>query len=269
MLRLSSLYRYPLKSCKPETMQRASFDRLGLEGDRRWMLVDESNGRFLTQRALPHMSRLSVLWNASGGVTLSAPGFEPLDVAIPLDVDSNLRGVTVWRDSLQVPDAGDVASRWVSRFIGKPTRMVYMPVERARRMPGGHGHDEGHVNFADGFPLLLIGQGSLDDLSGRLGRPLEMLRFRPNLVIEGAEAFAEDGWKRIRIGNIEFQLLKPCARCILTTVDPATGERSPDREPFATLKTYREVEGNVLFGQNVINLGLGELETGMTVEVLE
>ncbi|KPB82784.1 MOSC domain protein [Pseudomonas syringae pv. maculicola] len=269
MLRLSSLYRFPLKSCKAETLQRASFDQLGLAGDRRWMLVDESNGRFFTQRALSHMSQLTVLWNASGGVTLSAPGFEPLDVAVPLDIESNLRGVTVWRDSLQVPDAGDVAAEWVSRFIGKPTRMVYLPAERARWLPGGYQTINDRVSFADGFPLLLIGQGSLDDLSFRLGRPLEMLRFRPNLVVEGAEAFAEDGWKRIRIGDIEFQLLKPCARCILTTVDPATGERSADREPFATLKTYREVEGNVLFGQNVVNEGFGELEMGMQVEVLE
>ncbi len=96
-----------------------------------------------------------------------------------------------------------------------------------------------------------------------------MLRFRPNLVIEGAEAFAEDNWKRIRIGDMQFELLKPCARCILTTIDPATGERSPDREPFATLKTYREVEGDVMFGQNMVNVGPGELEVGMEVEVLE
>ncbi|MBA1228368.1 MOSC domain-containing protein [Pseudomonas viridiflava] len=269
MLRLRALYRYPLKSCKAEILQRASFDGLGLAGDRRWMLVDESTGRFLTQRALPQMSQLSVLWNASGGVTLSAPGMAPLDVEVPVDAQDSLRGVTVWRDSLQVPDAGDAAAEWVSRFIGKPTRMVYMPVERARWLPGGYGSVDHRVNFADGFPLLLIGQGSLDDLSARLGKSVEMLRFRPNLVIEGAGAFAEDTWKRIRIGDLQFELLKPCARCILTTIDPATGERSPDREPFATLKTYREVEGDVMFGQNMVNVGPGELEVGMDVEVLE
>ncbi|RML91021.1 MOSC domain protein, partial [Pseudomonas syringae pv. maculicola] len=113
-----------------------------------------------------------MLWNADGGVTLSAPGFEPLDVAEPLDTDANLRGVTIWSDSLRVPDAGDAAAEWVSRFIGKPTRMVYLPVERARCMPSGYGSIDDRVNFADGFPLLLIGQGSLDDLSARLGRPI-------------------------------------------------------------------------------------------------
>ncbi|MNN63686.1 MOSC domain protein [compost metagenome] len=125
------------------------------------------------------------------------------------------------------------------------------------------------VHFADGFPLLLIGQGSLDDLSARVGRPLEMLRFRPNLVVSGAEPYAEDSWKRIRIGALEFRVAKPCSRCILTTIDPHTGERSADREPLATLKAYREKDGEMLFGQNLIAEGMGELRVGMPVEILE
>ncbi|RAU44329.1 MULTISPECIES: MOSC domain-containing protein [unclassified Pseudomonas] len=269
MLHLSALYRYPLKSCKAEPLQQARFDELGLSGDRRWMLVDESNGRFFTQRALPHMSQLSVSWSEQGGVTLSAPGHASLHVPLPDDVEGNLRGVTVWRDTLRVPDAGDEAARWVSDFIGKPTRMVHMPKERARWLPSGYGTVDDKVSFADGFPLLLIGQASLDDLSAKIGRPQEMLRFRPNLVIEGAEAFAEDGWKRIRIGNLEFRVLKGCSRCILTTIDPATGVRSEDREPLSTLKTYREREGEVWFGQNLVSDGAGEVAVGMQVEVLE
>ncbi|WP_296181746.1 MOSC domain-containing protein [Pseudomonas sp. UBA1879] len=269
MLHLSALYRYPLKSCQAEPLQQAGFDELGLIGDRRWMLVDEANGRFFTQRALPHMSQLSVLWNAEGGVTLSAPGVAPLKVPLPENVEANLRGVTVWRDTLRVPDAGDEAARWVSDFIGKPTRMVHVPKERARWLPSGYGTVNDRVAFADGFPLLLIGQGSLDDLSNRIGREQEMLRFRPNLVVEGAEAFAEDGWKRIRIGDMTFQLLTACSRCILTTIDPATGERNEDREPLSTLKTYREKEGLVLFGQNMVSEGPGVVEVGMEVEILE
>lgn len=177
--------------------------------------------------------------------------------------------MTVWRDTLRVPDAGDEAARWVSDFIGKPTRMVHVPEQRARWLPSGYGTVEDKVGFADGFPLLLIGQASLDDLSAKIGRPQEMLRFRPNLVVEGAEAFAEDGWKRIRIGDVEFRLLKGCSRCILTTIDPATGERNEDREPLSTLKTYREKEGEVWFGQNMVNDGPGVVEVGMEVEVLE
>jgi hypothetical protein len=125
------------------------------------------------------------------------------------------------------------------------------------------------VAFADGFPLLLIGQASLDDLSARVGRPLEMLRFRPNLVIEGAEPYAEDGWKRIRIGTLEFRVAKGCSRCIMTTLDPQSGVRSADREPLATLQRYRQHDGEVYFGQNLIADGVGLLALNMPVEILE
>ncbi|AZE74178.1 Flavodoxin reductase (ferredoxin-NADPH reductase) family 1 [Pseudomonas synxantha] len=267
MLRLSALYRYPLKSGKGEPLQQIGLDKLGLQGDRRWMLVDEASGRFLTQRAVAKMSQLSALWNSMGGLGLSSPGHTPLEVALPGDED--LRGVTIWRDTLRVPDAGDAAAAWVSAFIGKPTRLVHMPLERARSTDSGYGQDHDQVGFADGYPLLLIGQASLDDLCAHIGRPMEMLRFRPNLVIEGAEAFAEDGWKRLRIGDVEFRVVKPCSRCILTTIDPQTGERSPDREPFATLETYRKTEKGAMFGQNLVNDGIGRLEVGMPVTVLE
>ncbi|MDU9413068.1 MOSC domain-containing protein [Pseudomonas sp. zfem005] len=267
MLRLSALYRFPMKSAIGERLQRAELDGIGLAGDRRWMLVDASNGRFLTQRALPQMSQLSALWNATGGLTLSTAGRPSLDVALP-DPNSDLRGTFIWKDSMLVPDAGDEAAAWLSEFIGKPCRLVHVPNERARDIPGSLLPEE-KVGFADGFPLLLIGQASMDDLSSRVGRPLEMLRFRPNLVVEGSAPFAEDEWKRIRIGGVEFSVAKGCTRCILTTIDPATGERSPDREPLTTLKTYREREGELYFGQNLINRSTGTLEEGMEVEVLE
>ncbi|VVO20622.1 MOSC domain-containing protein [Pseudomonas fluorescens] len=268
MLRLSALYRYPLKSGKGEPLQQVRLDKLGLDGDRRWMLVDEASGRFLTQRAVPQMSQLSALWNAAGGLSLSACGLSPIEVPLPT-ADAQLRGVTIWRDTLRVPDAGDEAGAWVSEFIGKSTRLVQVPVERARTTQAGYGRDDDQVAFADGFPLLLIGQGSLDDLSERVGRGLEMLRFRPNLVIEGSEAYAEDGWKRIRIGDIEFRVVKPCSRCILTTIDPQTGERNADREPLATLQKYRSQEDGAMFGQNLVNDGNGWLEVGMPVTILE
>jgi len=268
MLRLSALYRYPLKSGKPEILQSIGLDKLGLAGDRRWMLVDEASGRFLTQRAEAKMSQLSALWNAQGGLTLSAPGLAALDVPLP-EADSDLRGVTIWRDTLRVPDAGDEAARWVSDFIGKPTRLVQVPLDRARMTQAGYGREDDQVAFADGFPLLLIGEASLEDLVQKVGRPLEMLRFRPNLVIEGSAAFAEDGWKRIRIGDVEFRMVKPCSRCILTTIDPQTGERSADREPLATLQKYRAQADGAMFGQNLVNDSNGQLEVGMPVEILE
>ena len=268
MLHLSALYRFPLKSGKGESLPQARLDKLGLEGDRRWMLVDEASGRFLTQRADPKMSQLSALWNATGGLTLSAQGFEALDVAVP-DPDTDLRGVTIWRDTLRVPDAGDAAADWLSRFVEKPVRLVHVPLPRARTTEAGYGRDDDQVAFADGYPLLLIGQASLDDISHKVGRPLDMLRFRPNLVIEGGEAFAEDGWKRIRIGDVEFRVVKSCSRCILTTVDPHTGIRDEQREPLATLMTSRKQENGTMFGQNLVNDGNGVLEVGMPVTILE
>ena len=268
MLHLSALYRYPLKSGKGETLQQVSLDKLGLDGVRRWMLVDEASGRFLTQRAVATMSQLSALWNANGGLTLSAPGHSALEIALP-DNNAELRGVTIFRDSLRVPDAGDEAGAWVSEFIGKPTRLVQIPLDRARTTQAGYGKDDDQVAFADGFPLLLIGQASLEDLSQRVGRPLEMLRFRPNLVIQGSDAYAEDSWKRIRIGEVEFRVVKSCSRCILTTIDPQTGQRSEDREPLATLQKYRAQADGAMFGQNLVNDGNGRLEVGMPVTVLE
>lgn len=268
MLRLSALYRFPLKSGRGEPLSQARLDKLGLVGDRRWMLVDEASGRFLTQRADPKMSQLSALWNATGGLTLHAQGFDALDVPLP-DSESDLRGVTIWRDTLRVPDAGDAAADWLSRFVEKPVRLVHVPVERARTTESGYGRDDDKVAFADGYPLLLIGQASLDDISSRVGRPLEMLRFRPNLVIEGSEAFAEDGWKRIRIGDVEFRVVKSCSRCILTTIDPQTGVRDEQREPLATLMTYRKQAEGTMFGQNLVNDGNGMLEVGMPVTIIE
>ena len=268
MLRLSALYRYPLKSAKAEALQQIGLDKLGLDGDRRWMLVDEASGRFLTQRTVGQMSQLSALWNADGGLTLSAPGHSAINIGLP-SADAELRGITIFKDTLRVPDAGDEAGAWVSEFIGKPTRLVQIPLNRARTTQSGYGRDDDQVAFADGFPLLLIGQASLQDLSSKVGRPLEMLRFRPNLVIEGSDAFAEDGWKRIRIGDVEFRVVKPCSRCILTTIDPQTGERSTDREPLATLQKYRAQADGAMFGQNLVNDGNGRLEVGMPVTILE
>lgn len=268
MASLSAMYRYPLKSGMAEPLNRVRVDELGLQGDRRWMLVDSASGRFLTQRALPRMTQLLARASATGGLTLTAPHLPPLDVPLP-GADAELRGVTIWNDSLRVPDAGDDAARWLGEFVGKPTRLVQVPAERARHTAAGFGLDTDRVAFADGFPILLIGQASLDDLSSRVGQPLEMLRFRPNLVVEGFDAYAEDQWTQVRIGDAIFRVVKACSRCILTTLDPVTGERHADREPLATLKTYREKDGDVFFGQNLVLDGAGHLEVGMPVTVVK
>jgi len=267
-LHLSGLYRYPLKSAAGESLQETALDALGVLGDRRWMVVDAESGRFLTQRLLAQMTQLRARWQGAEQLLLSAPGMPDLRVAVP-GPQAALRGVTIWRDSLQVPDAGEAAALWLSQWLGRACRLVQVPKARARQVDTGYAEPGEKVAFADGFPLLLIGQASLDDLSARVGRPLQMLRFRPNLVVAGSAPYAEDGWRRIRIGELEFRVVKGCSRCIMTTLDPQTGERSADREPLSTLKSYREREGEVYFGQNLIACGEGRLSLGMPVEVLE
>ncbi len=267
-MQLSALYRFPLKSAIGEALSASPVDSLGLQGDRRWLAVDAHSGRFLSQRLLPRMTQLLARYAADDSLTLSAHGFGRIRVALPA-ADAELRDVTLWSDALRVPDAGDDAAAWLSQFLGRACRLVYLPVERARQVDSGYAAAGDQVGFADGFPLLLIGQASLEDLSARVGRPLEMLRFRPNLVVDGSAAYAEDGWKRIRIGGLDFRVAKGCSRCIVTTLDPRSGERDADREPLATLKTYRERDGELYFGQNLICAGSGVLEVGMPVEILE
>lgn len=268
MLRLSALYRFPVKSLGGESLSRAEIDALGLAGDRRWMVVDAASGRFLTQRQFGRMAQIGARWRDAGTLELSAPGRTPLAVVVP-PADEALRGVTVWDDSLQAPDAGDVAAAWLSACLERDCRLVHVPASRARQVDTAYARPGDKVGFADGFPLLLIGQGSLDDLSARVGRPLEMLRFRPNLVVEGAAPYAEDGWGRLRIGEVEFERVKPCSRCAIPTHDPHSGERSSDGEPLRTLATYRRDADGVYFGQNLIQRGTGVLEVGMPVILLD
>ncbi|MGK9067465.1 MOSC domain-containing protein [Stutzerimonas chloritidismutans] len=267
-MQLTSLYRYPLKSGSAESLEVARCDALGLAGDRRWMAVDAKSGKFLTQRALPHMATLDARWVGTDGLQLCAPEMETLHVPVP-SPDSNLRGVTIWRESLQAPDAGDAAADWLTRLLGQAARLVYLPVSRGIQVDTAYAEPGNLTAFSDGFPFLLIGQASLDDLCARIGRPLDMRRFRPNLVVDGAEPYAEDGWRRIRIGEMTFRVVKPCARCAIPTIDPDTAIRSPDREPLATLMTYRKGEGGVFFGQNLIAEGPGELSPGMPVQILD
>lgn len=267
-MQLSSLYRYPLKSAQGRALERADISRLGVVGDRRWMLVDASSGRFLSQRELPGITWITAEWNNQDGLTLTAKGQPPQDVAVP-DADSDLRSVTVWGDDMQVPDAGDEAAAWCSALLQRDCRLVHVPETRARQVDQRYAREDDRVAFADGFPLLLIGQSSLDDLSERVGRPMSMRQFRPNLVVAGALPYAEDEWKTIRIGDVILDVVKPCSRCVMITLDPDTGERHADREPWPTLMRYRKGEKGIYFGQNLIPRTAGEVTVGMAVEVLD
>ncbi len=262
-IRLSGLYRYPVKSLRGESLDTMTIGPRGPEYDRHWMLVNEA-GRFLTQREFPRMALVRPEIRETG-LRLQAPGMFELDV--PADSEQEM-SVQLWRDSCTARVMNPAADQWLSDFLGVSCRLVYLPEEQVRQVDQQYAAAEDQVGFADGFPFLLISQASLDDLNQRMGRTLPMERFRPNLVVEGCEAYAEDTWKRIRIGDIEFRVVKPCSRCVIPTVNPQTGEREGN-EPLKTLMSYRKEGNNVYFGQNLIHDAQGELQTGAAVEILE
>jgi uncharacterized protein YcbX len=262
---LSAIHVYPIKSCAALSPTVAELEARGLAHDRRWMIVDAA-GRFVTGRQVPR----TVLIRATprvGRLALDADGAQPLDIPVPPH-GAPRRDVVVWKDTVDAIDAGDLAAHWLSAVLAREVRLVYMDASAARPVNPTRAQPGDEVSFADGYPLLLISQASLDALNARLAQPLPMLRFRPNLVVSGAQPHAEEAWKRIRIGAIEFEGVKPCVRCVFTTVDPARGEFDPSGEPLRTLKTYRRSPDGIVFGTNLIARGLGTLRVGDAVTVL-
>jgi uncharacterized protein YcbX len=254
---------YPIKSCRGTSLDVAMIGARGIVADRQWMVVDAENN-FLTQRELPRMAQVSPQLGAS--LEVSAPGMPPLRV--PLDSAGDRTGVTVWSDQVEAVDEGSEAAGWLSRFLETPCRLVRIPSDIVRRADAEFSGPQDQVGFADGYSFLLTSHASLDDLNRRLPSALPMNRFRPNIVIDGVEPFEEDGWKRIRIDGIEFSVVKPCARCAITTVDQQTAEKS--KEPLRTLATFRNVPGRgVMFGQNLVHHGTGAIRIGAPVEILE
>jgi hypothetical protein len=231
-------------------------------------MVTEPDGTFLSQRELPRMATIKVAIGADE-LIVSAPGLPALRV--PFAPQGATIAATVWNSTVPARLVGDAADAWFSRALGTPCRLVFMPEATHRALNPAYARHEDRTGFADGYPLLLIGQASLDELNRRIGgppAPLPMIRFRPNLVVTGAAPFAEDGWKRLRIGGQTFRVVKPCERCAIPTVDPATGEFA-GKEPLRTLATFRRgADGAVLFGQNVIHDGPGRIRVGDAVEVL-
>ncbi|KAB2970162.1 MOSC domain-containing protein [Zoogloea sp.] len=259
---LDALYHYPVKSMAGLRLDKAVLTPQGLPFDRCWMVAD-ARGRFVTGREYPEL--VLVRANpAADGLTLSAagrPGLFVPNTAFNRPVDA-----TVWGDAFQAWEGAAEADAWISGFIGAPLKLLWTGIDTTRRVCT---ESQVPLSFADGFPLLLIGQASLDDLCARIGRPLAMTRFRPNLVVSGAPPYAEDSWTRIRIGDAVLRIVKPCERCVFTTVDPDTGTRGLDQEPLRTLATYRRTPDGVIFGQNLVADTASVLVPGMPVEILE
>ena len=263
-LQLSAIAIHPVKSCAPLALDEALVEPRGLAHDRRWMVVDP-DGRFLTGRQLPALVRIAAR-PAGDGLVLSAPGLPDLAVDAPPPGAPRMK-VVVWRDTVDAACAAPAADAWLSRALGRAVGLVHMDDAARRPVSPDHAAPGDEVSFADGYPLLLIGQSSLDALNARLATPVPMARFRPNLVVTGAPPHAEDGWQRIRIGDIAFDLPKPCTRCVFTTVDPASGTFDASGEPLQTLKAYRRTPSGVTFGMNLIARGTGTLRVGDTLVV--
>ncbi|OJH33690.1 MOSC domain-containing protein [Cystobacter ferrugineus] len=263
---LSSLSIYPLKSCAELPLTHATVEPLGLQHDRRWMAV-RSDGTCMTGRELPGFVHLRAV-PVPEGLHLSAPGMPELVVPVP-PADAPRLDVNVWNDICSAARAGDDADRWLSTYLREPARLVYVDARMQRPVDPKHAAPEDRVGFADAYPLLLISEASLADLNTRLPQPVEMNRFRPNLVVSGCEPFAEDRWKRLRIGEVELTLVKPCARCAFINVDTRTARPDSAQQPLRTLATYRNRDNKVMFGQNVIARRTGVLRVGDPVEVLE
>jgi len=191
-------------------------------------------------------------------------------LSLPLDPGPGPRlSVQVWKDLCEVPAVSAAADRWFCEYLGFPCRLVYMDEAYRRPVKPQFSQPGDTVSFADGFPLLLLSEASLHDLNQRLGTPVSMRRFRPNLVVRGGSPFMEDGWHRIRVGALEFDVVKACSRCVFTTVDPDTAEKDPDMQPLRTLGSYRRGrEGGVFFGQNLIPRTTGLVRLGDPIEVL-
>ena len=264
MITVASLIYYPVKACRGVETDATNVERMGLEGDRRMMVVTPE-GRFLTQREYPKLALVTPSIS-NEKLTISAPGMDSLTTPILKSGPPFL--VDIWRSKgVQAVDQGKLVGEWFSEWLEADVRLVHFADGYTRRLDEQYAvNQDDHTGFADGYPILLASEESLEDLNARLEWPVPMNRFRPNLVVRGCEPFAEDTWNRICIGEVEMAVVKPCARCMVTTIDKETLGKS--KEPLKTLATFRRQDGGAMFGQNVIPLNEGKLRLGMNVEVL-
>lgn len=252
-MEISGLFVYPIKSGAGLPVDRRELDGFGMTGDREYMVVDP-DGMFLTQREAPKLALVQPV--LADGLRLETP------VGSAIARPSGRRQVTVWEHTGAAIDCGDEVADLLSALLERPCRLVKTAPDHRRPTEFGGGQ----VGFADGFPLLIISESSLAHLNSRLPQSLPMNRFRPNVVVADAEPFAEDTWVTVDLGPVTVDVVKPCARCAITRVDQATGIRG-DGEPLRTLGTFRKAKGGVMFGQNAVHRGPGELKVGDTVRV--
>ena len=264
-MRLSGLFVYPIKACGGIALEQADVVERGLAFDRRYMLVDRT-GTFITQREVPRLCLATTAFERDS-IVVSAPGAAALALprALGPGADFERHVYQVWAsfgNALRHPEG----SRWFSEFLNDEVSLVYMPDSERRDVNPARARPGDIVSFADGYPMLLISEASLSDLNARLEAPLEMRRFRPNLVISECAPYAEDAFEAVQIGAVSLRAVKRCDRCVVTTIDPETGTRG--KEPLRTLSHYRLQDNKVWFGMNLIHDGSGTLRIGDAVNVM-
>jgi uncharacterized protein len=261
---LSEIWIYPIKSLGGIRLQQASVLKKGLEFDRRWMLVDEHN-RFITQREHPRLALFQVRINNEQLVMLHQANQESAQFTMTIH-STSAETVTIWDDQVQASEVDENVSSWFSDQLKMKCRLMYFPEFNSRPVDPAYSIKNDQVSFADGYPFLIIGQASLDDLNKRLHDPVTMQRFRPNFVFTGGEPYEEDHWKNFTIGEVKFTGVKNCSRCVLTTVDPNTGRRG--KEPLATLSLYRKRNNSIYFGQNLLAVNYNTVNEGDAITFL-
>ncbi|MEO6885238.1 MAG: MOSC N-terminal beta barrel domain-containing protein [Jatrophihabitantaceae bacterium] len=270
-LTLTGINRYLVKSCRGEAITSAVVEPWGLAGDRRWMIVDQT-GETVTARERPRLL-LVVPELTDDGLRLSSPDAEPLIVPVPSG--PTVQVSVFGRTPFAATPADGAAHAWFSKVVGEPVRLVYQDDPTRRPTNSVYRNATDRVSFADGYPLLLATEQSLDALNELIAAgpladqgPMPMRRFRPSVVVAGSHAWAEDGWRRLRIGDALFRAVKGCDRCIITTTDPESAERA--KEPLATLVRHRRWDGKSWFAMNLVpdNPGV-TINLGDDVEILE
>ncbi len=263
---LQSIHVYPIKSSAGIELSTSWVEELGLAFDRRFVITN-LNGEFITARTQPSLCLIQASLTATG-LIVTAPNM-PLLVIDYSELCPSYIDARVWDDTINAQQCGENINHWFSRYLQQPCQLLFFGTESQRLVK----NKDSQVGFADGYPLLLISQASLDNLNSQYkanSTTITMAQFRPNIVVNNCAAFAEDTWQHIRIGTVEFEITKPCSRCIFTTVNPDNAKNHPQQEPLTTLKNFRQVaNGDILFGQNLVALNQGQIKQGDTVEVLK
>ena len=261
---LSEINIYPIKSLGGISLKQAELEEKGLQYDRRWMLVD-AEGTFITQRKHFELALLQVSIT-DGKITVAHKTNAAQSISFALDEDTGeYITVSIWNDTAKGLEVNTSVSDWFSDFLKFKVKLVKMPLEEKRLIDPEYAKNKEVVSFSDGYPCLIIGQSALNGLNEKLNDPIRMDRFRPNFVFTGGEPHAEDSFNDFYIGDVLFTAVKPCARCVLITIDQQTGEKG--QEPLRTLATYRTVGKKITFGQNLIPQNLGTIQIGDEIKV--